>query len=195
MKSSPRCGKPWPVASPRCTWSAAFILRSRRNGISNLLTRLRALDPQLQLKAFTAIEIRHLARRIFKTSIAETLPFCARPASVHLRGAGRRFSIRRCVMNCAGERRAPRNGLRCIGPGTRWVAAAPARCSTDTSRPPNIGSIICGNCASCRMKREASPDSFLSLSSPEKAPSFPIFQRATAFRSAAQPRRQPHLSR
>ncbi len=38
-----------------------------------LLTRLRALDPQLQLKAFTAIEIRHLARRIFKTSIAETL--------------------------------------------------------------------------------------------------------------------------
>src|ERR1700751_3509456 len=31
----------------------------------DLLTRLRALDPQLQLKAFTAIEIRHLARRIF----------------------------------------------------------------------------------------------------------------------------------
>ncbi|CAN5592395.1 aminofutalosine synthase MqnE [soil metagenome] len=39
----------------------------------DLLTRLRALDPQLQLKAFTAIEIRHMARRIFKTSIAETL--------------------------------------------------------------------------------------------------------------------------
>ncbi|MGI8956906.1 MAG: aminofutalosine synthase MqnE [Chthoniobacterales bacterium] len=39
----------------------------------DLLARLRALDPQLQLKAFTAIEIRHLARRIFKTSIAETL--------------------------------------------------------------------------------------------------------------------------
>lgn len=39
----------------------------------DLLTRLRALDPQLQLKAFTAIEVRHLARRIFKTSIAETL--------------------------------------------------------------------------------------------------------------------------
>ncbi len=38
-----------------------------------LLTRLRALDPQLQIKAFTAIEIRHLARRIFKTSIRETL--------------------------------------------------------------------------------------------------------------------------
>ncbi|MGI8889192.1 MAG: aminofutalosine synthase MqnE [Chthoniobacterales bacterium] len=38
-----------------------------------LITRLRALDPQLQIKAFTAIEIRHMARRIFKTSIAETL--------------------------------------------------------------------------------------------------------------------------
>ena len=32
----------------------------------DLLSRLRALDSQLQLKAFTAIEIRHLARRIFQ---------------------------------------------------------------------------------------------------------------------------------
>ena len=39
----------------------------------DLLSRLRALDPALQLKAFTAIEVRHLARRIFKTSIADTL--------------------------------------------------------------------------------------------------------------------------
>ncbi|MGH7937899.1 MAG: radical SAM protein [Chthoniobacterales bacterium] len=39
----------------------------------DLLTRLRALDPALQIKAFTAIEIRHLARRIFKASIADTL--------------------------------------------------------------------------------------------------------------------------
>ncbi|MBA3962293.1 MAG: aminofutalosine synthase MqnE [Chthoniobacterales bacterium] len=39
----------------------------------DLLSTLRALDPALQLKAFTAIEIRHLARRIFKTSIADTL--------------------------------------------------------------------------------------------------------------------------
>ena len=38
-----------------------------------LLRRLRALDPQLQIKAFTAIEVRHLARRIFKKSIPETL--------------------------------------------------------------------------------------------------------------------------
>jgi len=38
-----------------------------------LLTRLRALDPQIVLKAFTAIEVRHLAQRIFKRSIPETL--------------------------------------------------------------------------------------------------------------------------
>lgn len=38
-----------------------------------LLTTLRALDPDLFIKAFTAIEIRHLAERIFKKSIAETL--------------------------------------------------------------------------------------------------------------------------
>ncbi len=38
-----------------------------------VLQRLRALDPNLTLKAFTAIEIRHLAQRIFKRSIADTL--------------------------------------------------------------------------------------------------------------------------
>src|SRR5471030_636664 len=38
-----------------------------------LLTTLRALDPALKLKAFTAIEIRHLADRVFKLSIRETL--------------------------------------------------------------------------------------------------------------------------
>jgi aminodeoxyfutalosine synthase len=39
----------------------------------NLLRRLRALDPNLIIKAFTAIEVRHLAQRIFKLSIADTL--------------------------------------------------------------------------------------------------------------------------
>src|SRR5213078_3557142 len=39
----------------------------------DLLRRLRALDPTVVLKAFTAIEIRHLAQRIFKLSIPETL--------------------------------------------------------------------------------------------------------------------------
>src|SRR6058998_1370901 len=38
-----------------------------------LLHGLRALDPQLHIKAFTAIEVRHLAQRIFKMSIPEIL--------------------------------------------------------------------------------------------------------------------------
>ncbi len=38
-----------------------------------LLRGLRALDPNLHIKAFTAIEVRHLAQRIFRLSIQETL--------------------------------------------------------------------------------------------------------------------------
>ena len=54
----------------------------------DLLTRLRALDPQLHLKAFTAIEIRHLARRIFRTSIAETLRVLREAGLNSLTGGG-----------------------------------------------------------------------------------------------------------
>src|SRR5881398_3412133 len=39
----------------------------------DLLRRLRALDPELHIKAFTAIEVRHLAQRIFRMPICETL--------------------------------------------------------------------------------------------------------------------------
>jgi len=39
----------------------------------NLLSELRALDPALHIKAFTAIEIRHLAHRVFRMPIDETL--------------------------------------------------------------------------------------------------------------------------
>ena len=38
-----------------------------------LISSLRALDPALHIKAFTAIEIRHLAERVFKMPIRETL--------------------------------------------------------------------------------------------------------------------------
>jgi aminodeoxyfutalosine synthase len=38
-----------------------------------LLARLRAIGPKIIIKAFTAIEIRHLAQRIFKKPIPETL--------------------------------------------------------------------------------------------------------------------------
>src|SRR4051812_43275207 len=39
----------------------------------DLLRELRALDPDLHIKAFTAIEIRHLAHRVFRMPIRETL--------------------------------------------------------------------------------------------------------------------------
>jgi aminodeoxyfutalosine synthase len=39
----------------------------------DLITRLRALDERLFIKAFTAVEIRHLAERVFKKPILETL--------------------------------------------------------------------------------------------------------------------------
>jgi aminodeoxyfutalosine synthase len=39
----------------------------------DLLHRLRALDSELHIKAFTAIEVRHLAHRIFRMPIRETL--------------------------------------------------------------------------------------------------------------------------
>ena len=54
----------------------------------DLLGSLRALDSQLQLKVFTAIEIRHLARRIFKTSIPETLSILREAGLGSLTGGG-----------------------------------------------------------------------------------------------------------
>src|SRR6266851_7689600 len=39
----------------------------------DLLRRLRALDQQLHIKAFTAIEVRHLAQRVFKMPIRDAL--------------------------------------------------------------------------------------------------------------------------
>src|SRR5437764_13966344 len=39
----------------------------------DLLRELRALDPDLHIKAFTAIEVRHLAQRIFRRAIREML--------------------------------------------------------------------------------------------------------------------------
>jgi len=54
----------------------------------DLVARLRALDPGLQIKAFTAIEIRHLSRRIFKNSLAETLGALRQAGLNSLTGGG-----------------------------------------------------------------------------------------------------------
>src|SRR5213082_3061929 len=45
----------------------------RKDWYLDLLRELRALDPDLHIKAFTAIEVRHLAQRIFRLPIREML--------------------------------------------------------------------------------------------------------------------------
>jgi aminodeoxyfutalosine synthase len=53
-----------------------------------LLARLRALEPQIIIKAFTAIEVRHLAQRIFKRPIPETLAILKEAGLGALTGGG-----------------------------------------------------------------------------------------------------------
>jgi aminodeoxyfutalosine synthase len=53
-----------------------------------LVAGLRALDPHLHIKAFTAIEIRHLAERIFKLPIRETLSQLRQAGLNSLTGGG-----------------------------------------------------------------------------------------------------------
>ena len=54
----------------------------------DLLRSLRALDPSLHLKCFTAVEIRHLAERVFKRSIADTLALLREAGLGSLTGGG-----------------------------------------------------------------------------------------------------------
>jgi aminodeoxyfutalosine synthase len=53
-----------------------------------LLQRLRALDPNLHIKAFTAIEVRHLAQRIFHLSIPATLELLRQNGLGSITGGG-----------------------------------------------------------------------------------------------------------
>jgi aminodeoxyfutalosine synthase len=53
-----------------------------------LLGQMRALNPKLHLKCFTAIEIRHLAKRIFKLPISETLAILRDAGLGSLTGGG-----------------------------------------------------------------------------------------------------------
>jgi aminodeoxyfutalosine synthase len=54
----------------------------------DLLRRIRAIDPKLHIKAFTAIEIRHLAQRIFRKSIQETLEILREAGLGSMTGGG-----------------------------------------------------------------------------------------------------------
>jgi aminodeoxyfutalosine synthase len=53
-----------------------------------LLRELRALDPDLHIKAFTAIEVRHLAHRIFHLSIRDTLELLREAGLGSMTGGG-----------------------------------------------------------------------------------------------------------
>jgi aminodeoxyfutalosine synthase len=59
-----------------------------KNWYLTLLRRLRALDPNIIIKAFTAIEIRHLAQRIFKLTIPDTLAILREAGLGALTGGG-----------------------------------------------------------------------------------------------------------
>ena len=53
-----------------------------------LVTRLRALDPDFFVKAFTAVEIRHLASRVFRKTIRETLEMLREAGLCAITGGG-----------------------------------------------------------------------------------------------------------
>ena len=53
-----------------------------------LLRQLRALDPDLHIKAFTAIEVRHLAQRIFRMPIQDTLEILREAGLGSITGGG-----------------------------------------------------------------------------------------------------------
>ena len=54
----------------------------------DLLRRVRALDPHLHIKAFTAIEVRHLAQRVFRMPIRETLELLRETGLGSITGGG-----------------------------------------------------------------------------------------------------------
>ena len=60
----------------------------KRDWYLELLRRLRELDPDLHIKAFTAIEVRHLAQRIFRMSIHETLALLREAGLGSMTGGG-----------------------------------------------------------------------------------------------------------
>jgi aminodeoxyfutalosine synthase len=54
----------------------------------DLVRRVRALDPDLHIKAFTAIEVRHLAQRVFRMPIRDTLELLREAGLGSITGGG-----------------------------------------------------------------------------------------------------------
>src|SRR5256884_783787 len=73
-----------------------------------LLCELRALDPDLHIKAFTAIEVRHLAQRIFRVPICDTLEILREAGLGSITGGGAEIfdpPVRDRI--CRGQETAP----------------------------------------------------------------------------------------
>jgi len=73
-----------------------------------LLCELRALDPDLHIKAFTAIEVRHLAQRIFRVPICDTLEILREAGLGSITGGGAEIFdpvVRDTI--CRGKETAP----------------------------------------------------------------------------------------
>ncbi len=130
------------------------------NYYTGMLQALRQLDPRLQLKCFTAIEILHLAW-LAKKTVPDTLAAlkAAGVTSIPSPEAARKFFARRSARPSPGARSRPKNIWMSIASGTKWADAAPARCFLAMSNPSRTGSTICGNCGSCRMKPAVLPAS------------------------------------
>src|SRR5881397_1876202 len=73
-----------------------------------LVRELRALDPDLHIKAFTAIEVRHLAQRIFRMPIRDTLEILREAGLGSITGGGAEIFdpvVRDTI--CRGKETAP----------------------------------------------------------------------------------------
>ncbi len=122
-----------------------------------MVSSLKAACPELAVKAFTAIEIRHLAERIAKKPIAETLEILRAAGLNSLTGGGAENfdpAVRDTI--CRGKESADEwlevhRTWHQMGP-----AQHPAPCSTATWRRPRSASTTCAACASCRTRRTAS---------------------------------------
>ena len=123
---------------------------------TDMLRALKNLDPRLQLKCFTAIEILHLAW-LAKKTVEQTLIELKDAGLASLTGGGAEIFRKEVRSQIAKGKNPPRNISMCIAPGTSSASAAPARCFTATSRASPTAWITCGNCARCRTRRTASP--------------------------------------
>jgi len=130
----------------------------------DLLQRLRTLGPNLHIKAFTAIEVRHLAQRIFRMPIRDTLETLRAAGLGSITGGGAEISILLYAIKSAAAKKLQLNGSTFIEPGTQWVVAALAPCSTGISKRLLSGWIICGTSENYRMRLADSLASFPLLS-------------------------------